>query len=229
MLLAVLQANPPSRDEAPGACAAEKSATDPRREGTRNRDEVQTLAPVVPSSGPQETSSTRWRHVASRLLSVLHAHVAGARRLHANAQALTPVCEAPLALSPALPPPFGCGRSSSVFASSLLRASVLRFGFSPLLLGAGSLAGILLSLVGVLGDLTASLVKRDAGVKDSGTLLPGHGGWLDRTDSYLLAAPLAYVISLLTQEFCASVLKRNALLRDDTKPEGEVEGLATST
>ncbi len=52
--------------------------------------------------------------------------------------------------------------------------------------------GLIITLSAQLGDLSESLIKRDAGVKDSSDILPGHGGMLDRFDGYIFAIPIAY-------------------------------------
>jgi phosphatidate cytidylyltransferase len=56
----------------------------------------------------------------------------------------------------------------------------------------GVLVGVLLGLITPIGDVAESVLKREAGTKDSGRLLPGHGGFLDRVDSLLFALPVAY-------------------------------------
>ena len=79
-----------------------------------------------------------------------------------------------------------------VFA--VLAALAARQFLLPYLPLAGAIfIGVIVGTIGQLGDLTESLFKRDAGVKDSSTLIPGHGGAFDRFDSVLTVAPCVYL------------------------------------
>ena len=85
------------------------------------------------------------------------------------------------------------GITCSVFVATLF-ALVLNWE-SPLIVG--FLYGILVSLMALVGDLIESMMKRDAKLKDSGTFLPGHGGILDRIDSYIFTPSVIYYVILI--------------------------------
>jgi phosphatidate cytidylyltransferase len=59
---------------------------------------------------------------------------------------------------------------------------------------AGAALGLAVVVSATVGDLTESTIKRDLGIKDMGSILPGHGGFMDRMDSLLLSAPVAWAL-----------------------------------
>jgi phosphatidate cytidylyltransferase len=77
-------------------------------------------------------------------------------------------------------------------ATSVLLAVVLAPHLTPFSPPAAALIGLALSVCGFVGDVTLSAVKRDLGIKDTGASLRGHGGFLDRLDSLMLAAPIGF-------------------------------------
>lgn len=87
------------------------------------------------------------------------------------------------------------------FAGSVASCLLAGMITVPWLLGgpvwAGALLGLACVLMATLGDLTESMLKRDLGIKDLGDILPGHGGLMDRMDSLLVTAPVAWIILTL--------------------------------
>lgn len=85
-------------------------------------------------------------------------------------------------------------------AGSVLAAGLAHLTFAPWTpLVPLLLLGLVVGVVAELGDLFESLLKRSFGVKDSGSLIPGHGGILDRLDSLMFAFPLTYYFTLIFQ------------------------------
>jgi phosphatidate cytidylyltransferase len=97
------------------------------------------------------------------------------------------------ALSPRLSPKKTVeGYVGGIVAGTLVAViTALILDLPPLLAG---LAGLAVSVLGLFGDLSISLLKREAGMKDSGKLFPGHGGALDRLDSLIWSAAIVYYL-----------------------------------
>jgi phosphatidate cytidylyltransferase len=76
------------------------------------------------------------------------------------------------------------------FVSTIIAAAIAGPFLTPLPFYYAAIAGAVIAIAGFLGDITISAFKRDLGVKDSGGLIPGHGGILDRVDSLTYAAPV---------------------------------------
>jgi phosphatidate cytidylyltransferase len=84
------------------------------------------------------------------------------------------------------------GGLGALVGGALAAALVCRLGLPAVPLVHALGLGVVVAAVGTVGDLVESLLKRWAGVKDSGALFPGHGGMLDRLDSLLFGAPVLY-------------------------------------
>lgn len=85
--------------------------------------------------------------------------------------------------------------------ASLLAAGVLSIYFHELPIYHWLVVSVIIVIAGTFGDLAESMLKRSLDTKDSGSLLPGHGGLLDRFDGLLLAAPLVFVYLRLVSKF----------------------------
>jgi len=99
-------------------------------------------------------------------------------------------------LAPAISPGKSVEGAIGGLMLGALTAMLCAFAFRlPLALPVAALVGLVLSSLGQLGDLAESLIKRQVGVKDSGALIPGHGGVFDRLDSLLIVATATYYLA----------------------------------
>ena len=97
-------------------------------------------------------------------------------------------------LCPAVSPNKTIEGSVGGLAANIASGALFKHFFMPLLpWGLSILFFLSIGVVGQVGDLFESELKRTGNIKDSGTILPGHGGILDRIDALLFAAPLAYL------------------------------------
>ena len=89
-----------------------------------------------------------------------------------------------------------CGLFCAGYGAVVAAVTDLSVSYAQLII-----SGIFLSIVSQIGDLNASYIKREHGIKDFGTLFPGHGGMLDRFDSVIAAAPFLYILSCFCTYF----------------------------
>jgi phosphatidate cytidylyltransferase len=102
-------------------------------------------------------------------------------------------------LAPAVSPNKTVEGAVGGLLGSVVCAVLYAHGFLPgVTAGYAAAAGAAVGIFGQTGDLFESLIKRAAGVKDSGTILPGHGGILDRADGILAAGPVLYLFAALS-------------------------------
>ncbi|MDQ7844238.1 MAG: phosphatidate cytidylyltransferase [Armatimonadota bacterium] len=99
-------------------------------------------------------------------------------------------------LAPAISPGKSWEGAAAGLAAGAL-AGFLTAGWWAMPPGRAAVVGALIALASQIGDLAESAMKRKAGVKDAGSLLPGHGGILDRFDGVFVAAPAAYLLARL--------------------------------
>lgn len=89
------------------------------------------------------------------------------------------------------------GAAGGIVISMIIAAGFAVFGPDSLSIGRALAIGLSCAVVGQLGDLVQSAYKRAYGIKDSGSLLPGHGGILDRCDSWIVVFPFVHMILLM--------------------------------
>lgn len=104
---------------------------------------------------------------------------------------------------PKLAPSISPGKTWAGLVGGMIFAAIVGAGFGAALFGNWlywALASALIAVVAQIGDLLESKLKRIFGVKDSGSIIPGHGGVLDRLDGVLLAAPVSLLVLIIIRQ-----------------------------